>query len=183
MGQGLQRSVQPKDGRVLPLTSPSPSLVQALTPQVTSFLSDVETEAWRNGTIESLAQRCKEFVVTRGAAGADVYRSNGEREHHAPFDVEAVVDTNGAGDSFAMAYMYGMSSGHSSPGAIANWAGAQAVSKEQGCKPSCIKEAIQENLAGMPPSNSIPNTLLYRFSDSFSFIDTLFSLRKVLSHH
>ena len=41
------------------------------------------------------------------------------------------VDTNGAGDTFATAYMLALASRSSRPGAVANWAAAQAVSQPQ----------------------------------------------------
>lgn len=41
------------------------------------------------------------------------------------------VDTNGAGDTFATAYMLALSRHDRQPGATANWAAARAVSQPQ----------------------------------------------------
>ena len=41
------------------------------------------------------------------------------------------VDTNGAGDTFATAYMLALASRSSRPGTVANWAAAQTVSQPQ----------------------------------------------------
>ena len=41
------------------------------------------------------------------------------------------VDTNGAGDTFATAYMLALMQGQPQPGRAANWAAAQAVSQPQ----------------------------------------------------
>ena len=41
------------------------------------------------------------------------------------------VDTNGAGDTFATAYMLALMQGRGQPGSVANWAAAQAVSQPQ----------------------------------------------------
>ena len=39
------------------LAAPSPLLERALGPRTSVFLSDVETDAWRNGTVADLAAR------------------------------------------------------------------------------------------------------------------------------
>ena len=54
----------------------------------------------------------------------------------------AAVDTNGAGDTFATAYMLAMARGARSPGAVANWVASRAVMHEQACKPHCVLEGI-----------------------------------------
>lgn len=60
-------------------------------------------------------------------------------------DMQVVaVDTNGAGDTFATAYMLALASHSLQPGAIANWAASRAVQQPQSCKPSCIEASIQQ---------------------------------------
>ena len=55
---------------------------------------------------ESIKTYCKAFAITRGAAGALVF--DGEKEYEiAPIKVDA-IDTLGAGDSFAGAFLYGI---------------------------------------------------------------------------
>lgn len=56
------------------------------------------------------------------------------------------VDTNGAGDTFATAYMIALASQDSDPGQRASWAASRAVQQPQSCKPQCVTEAIQREL-------------------------------------
>jgi len=52
------------------------------------------------------------------------------------------ADTNGAGDTFATAYMLALAAGARDPGAIANWAAGRAVAMPQACKPGCVRDAV-----------------------------------------
>lgn len=52
------------------------------------------------------------------------------------------VDTNGAGDTFATAYMLALAARARDPGAAANWAAGRAVALPQACKPGCVTDAI-----------------------------------------
>ena len=52
------------------------------------------------------------------------------------------MDTNGAGDTFATAYMLALARHARSPGADANWVASRAVMHEQACKPQCVLEGI-----------------------------------------
>ena len=63
---------------------------------------------------------------------------------HACLQVTA-VDTNGAGDTFATAYMLALAARSLSPGATANWAASRAVTQPQSCKPACIEAAIKRD--------------------------------------
>jgi len=73
------------------------------------FANEDEARAWGNGedelaALRSLAERCAVAVVKVGAQGAWV-RGNGV-EHHIPAaTVEAVVDTTGAGDTWAAGFL------------------------------------------------------------------------------
>jgi hypothetical protein len=73
---------------------------------------------------------------------------------HGPtlLQVSAVLDTNGAGDTFATAYMLAVAAGHASPVTVAHWAGGLAVSKPQACKPACVTDALQAGWSTMPAS-------------------------------
>ncbi|KAL4450095.1 hypothetical protein ABPG77_010764 [Micractinium sp. CCAP 211/92] len=150
MAQGLQRRLD-GGGQVKQLRQPSQQLEQALGPSTLVFLSDVETEVWRNGTVEGLAARTRAFLVTRGGEGADEYLADGCR-HHPVYPVDQVVDTNGAGDTFATAYMLAAAAGHSSPVSVAHWAGGLAVSQPQACKPACVTGTLRASWHSMPPS-------------------------------
>lgn len=54
----------------------------------------------------------------------------------------AAVDTNGAGDTFATAYMLALARRAHSPGAVANWVASRAVMQAQSCKPQCVLDGI-----------------------------------------
>lgn len=143
LAQGLQRKLS-SSGHVSALLEPSAQLVAALKPGVTVFLSDVETETWANGTLERLVkQHAGHIIVTLGSSGADEYRPGHSVRRHPSFQVGKVVDTNGAGDSFATAYMLGLAREHPNPAALANWAGGMAVTRPQACKPQCTRDALQ----------------------------------------
>eukprot|EP00899_Mesostigma_viride_P006990 jgi/Mesvir1/16292/Mv13025-RA.1 len=103
IAQGLQRDLD-DSGRVVHLAQPSPSLMAALDPRVTVFLSDVEADPWPRGTLEGLLPKVARVVVTRGEQGADILAANRTTLHIPPRPVKA-VDTNGAGDVFATSFM------------------------------------------------------------------------------
>lgn len=145
MAQGLQRGLDAQ-GRVFPYKSPSSQLEAALNPRVSVFLSDVETQPWANGTLQALAAKSARFLVTRGELGADEWSAQGV-VNVPPAKREAAVDTNGAGDTFATAYMLALARGHSRPAEMGNWAAGKGVMQPQGCKPACSGEAIRAELA------------------------------------
>lgn len=60
--------------------------------------------------LSALGGHCPSVVVTRGAAGC-VVASGGEVHHVPAAPTPAVVDTTGAGDSFAAGYLHGLVSG------------------------------------------------------------------------
>jgi sugar/nucleoside kinase (ribokinase family) len=77
--------------------------------------------------IESLKQIARSFAITLGAEGALVY--DGTDQHRiAPHPVKA-IDTNGAGDMFAGAFLYGITQGHdfAAAGKLASLASATVV--------------------------------------------------------
>ena len=59
-----------------------------------------------------LQDTAREFVVTRGGEGSVVF--DGNHYHSAPAQPITAVDTNGAGDMFAGAYLYGITQGYNS---------------------------------------------------------------------
>ncbi len=134
------------------------------------FLSDVETDPWSDGTLVNMSRTCTRVLVTRGEQGADEY-VQGRRVHHAAYNVREggcvseqdvyfaphnhtttqvgnAVDTNGAGDTFAMAYVVASGWGAASPAAHANWAGSRAVLQPQACKPTCTGQQIKQVYGG-----------------------------------
>lgn len=62
--------------------------------------------------------------------------------------MDAVVDTNGAGDTFAMAYVVAAGWGCPDPAGHANWAGSRAVQQPQECKPQCTGRSIGKVYGG-----------------------------------
>lgn len=79
--------------------------------------------------VSKLKTVANEFVITKSEEGATVYHE-GEEIAIAPHKVEA-IDTNGAGDCFAGAYMYGITNGLSrqAAGDLASAASAQVVTQ------------------------------------------------------
>ena len=62
--------------------------------------------------LEQLQDTARQFVVTRGGEGSVVF--DGNHYHSAPAQPVTAVDTNGAGDMFAGAYLYGITQGYNS---------------------------------------------------------------------
>lgn len=79
--------------------------------------------------IEKLKEVATEFVITKSEEGAMIYH-NGEKIDIEPHKVEA-IDTNGAGDCFAGAYMYGITNGltRKKAGDLASAASAKVVTQ------------------------------------------------------
>ncbi|MEQ8423482.1 MAG: adenosine kinase, partial [Cyclobacteriaceae bacterium] len=78
---------------------------------------------------EKLKQTAKRFAITLGANGALIYDGDTFIEIE-PYKVRA-LDTNGAGDMFAGAFLYGITHGHSyaEAGKIASLASSRVVSQ------------------------------------------------------
>jgi sugar/nucleoside kinase (ribokinase family) len=79
--------------------------------------------------IDALCNRTAGFAVTCGAEGARVYDGRGI-VHSPGFKVEA-VDSNGAGDSFAGAYLYAVTNGYETARAakLATYVSSRVVAK------------------------------------------------------
>ena len=84
------------------------------------------------------------FVITLGAEGALIY--DGEAVHRVVSQKVTAIDTNGAGDMFAGAFLYGITHGfdYARAGAFANAAAAQVVTQYG---PRLQVEAYREVLA------------------------------------
>ncbi len=97
------------------------------------FCNEAEALQWAGSeslddAVSAIKQVAKQFAITLGAKGALVF--DGEQLHSiAPCKVNA-VDTNGAGDMFAGAFLYAISHGHSAEaaGKLASRAAAEVVS-------------------------------------------------------
>lgn len=82
-----------------------------------------------NEAREKLKQAAKKFAITLGANGALIFDGDTFIEIE-PYKVKA-LDTNGAGDMFAGAFLYGITHGHSyaEAGKIASLASSRVVSQ------------------------------------------------------
>lgn len=78
--------------------------------------------------IQSFREIAPHLVVTRGKDGATIYLEDQEGIDIAPFQVKA-IDTTGAGDTFAGAYLYGITNGLDviKAGELANRTAAECV--------------------------------------------------------
>jgi len=78
---------------------------------------------------EELKKVAKKFAITQGSNGAMIFDGDTFIDIE-PYDVRA-VDTNGAGDMFAGAFLFGITHGHSyaEAGKIASLASSKVVSK------------------------------------------------------
>ena len=78
---------------------------------------------------ESLKKVANTFVITQGRNGAMIFDGDTYIDIE-PYQVEA-IDTNGAGDMFAGAFLYGITHGHSyaQAGKIASLASSKVVSQ------------------------------------------------------
>ena len=111
---------------------------------VTLFLSDVETNPWKDPLPEQVAGMTDSFLITKGGDGALEYTSFGQSSWHVPaVPVSPVVDTNGAGDTFATAYMLASALGSPDPGSEASHAASRTVQLEQKCKPACVTSGLR----------------------------------------
>jgi sugar/nucleoside kinase (ribokinase family) len=73
---------------------------------VSIFLSEEETAGWANGELEALAAACERVVITRGEEGATELTAAGVADiPPAPGASAHTVDSVGAGDTFAAAFM------------------------------------------------------------------------------
>jgi len=96
------------------------------------FCNEAEALSWAETdnletAIESLKQVASNFAITQGADGAMLFDGKNIIDI-SPHDVKA-VDSNGAGDMFAGAFLYGITHGHSfyEAGNIASLAAARVV--------------------------------------------------------
>lgn len=97
------------------------------------FCNEKEAMLWSKATTldaacEALRTRAKRFAITRGAKGARLF--DGENYIDVAAHAVKAVDTNGAGDMFAGAFLYALTSGRdfTTAGNFASLASATVVS-------------------------------------------------------
>jgi sugar/nucleoside kinase (ribokinase family) len=137
------KKIAEKNKVLVALTFSDPSMVKYFTTQMQEivgasvdllFCNDEEAMLYTSTTSvmearEKLKQVAKRFVVTLGANGALVYDGDTFITID-PYKVHA-VDTNGAGDMFAGAFMYAITNGHSfaEAGKLASLAASKVVAQ------------------------------------------------------
>jgi hypothetical protein len=102
LAQGLMRYLS-GDGTVQEIEEPMPALDPVFGLPCSLFLSEVEAARWSPADFSAVVAGVDELVVTRGAEGATIYRGDAQWEV-AACPAEA-VDTTGAGDTFAAAFI------------------------------------------------------------------------------
>ena len=117
------------------------------------FCNEAEALGWAGTeTLEEAVERLKEvaagFAVTRGADGAITWDGR-ERTDIAPHQVTA-VDTNGAGDMFAGAFLYALSTGEdfATAGRFASLAAARIVANYGPRLPAADYPALRAEFFG-----------------------------------
>lgn len=98
---------------------------------------------------EKLKGAAKHFAITMGANGALIYDGD-TFINIEPYKVKA-LDTNGAGDMFAGAFLYGITHGHSyaEAGKLASLASSRVVSQfGPRLEPSQVKRVLGDLIAG-----------------------------------
>ena len=135
------RKIAERNGVKTAFTFSDPAIVEHFHQELTETIGDGidllfcnESEALNytgkdsiEGAIEVIKTFAKNFAITLGSKGAVVY--DGTRTHAiAPFPIKA-VDTNGAGDMFAGAYLYGITHGYAvaDAGKLASLASSHVV--------------------------------------------------------
>ena len=135
------RRIAEASGVKTALTFSDPAIVQHFHAELTETIGDGidllfcnESEALTftgkdsiDDAVEVIRTFAKNFAITRGSKGALIH--DGSLTHRIePHPIKA-IDTNGAGDMFAGAYLYGITHGYSIPaaGRLASLASSQVV--------------------------------------------------------
>jgi sugar/nucleoside kinase (ribokinase family) len=129
-------------GRQVAMTFSDPAMVQYFRDGLATMLGDgvdllfcnhVEAQAWTQTesvaqAAEALRRHARTLVITRGSQGALAF--DGTRFHDIAATPVKAVDTNGAGDMFAGAFLHGVVRGMTFPeaGRLASLAAARVVS-------------------------------------------------------
>ncbi len=112
--------------------------------EATSFTDTDNVDA----ALEALKPRCGSAVITLGADGALVW--DGEQTHRiGPVPVKA-IDSNGAGDMFAGAFLYAITHGHdfAAAGKLAAAAAARLVSEFGPRLPAEVHQELRNAILG-----------------------------------
>ncbi len=117
------------------------------------FCNEAEALGWGeceelDDAIEALKQVARQFVITRGSKGALTY--DGESLAEIPPHQVHAVDSNGAGDMFAGAFLYALSRGEDFPtaGRFASLAAGNVVSQYGPRLPAAGYAALRREFFG-----------------------------------
>ncbi|MEX0617967.1 MAG: adenosine kinase [Pseudohongiellaceae bacterium] len=130
-----------ENGVATAMTFSDPSMVEYFTDGINEvlgsgvdllFCNEKEAMLWSDtDTLEAACEKIREkarcFVITRGAKGALLF--NGDKFCEIPPSPVKAIDTNGAGDIFAGAFLYGITHGmnFAQAGKLANLAAAKLI--------------------------------------------------------
>lgn len=125
------------------MTFSDPAMVEYFSEGINEFIGDgvdllfcneQEAKLWSgadslDAACQALERKAAQFVVTLGANGARLY--DGERYIQVASHKVRAVDTNGAGDMFSGAFLYGLTKGYDfkTAGEIASFAASMVVSQ------------------------------------------------------
>lgn len=137
------KEIAEKNGVKTALTLSDPSIVEAFKPRFEEvigasvdllFCNEEEAKIFtgRDDLAKArgaLKKEAKKFVITQGSNGAMIFDGDTFIDIE-PYEVKA-VDTNGAGDMFAGAFLYGVTNGmgYAGAGKLASLAGSKVVSQ------------------------------------------------------
>lgn len=142
-GQGFLRSLDAA-GDVTDASAPTRAIQHALTPRTSLVLSADEVARWPTGALAEVACRTRRVVITRGARGAEIVTC-GARHAIAPVPASP-VDTTGAGDVFAAAFILAVDEGEATAGRLAAAYAAAAV-EVRGAAPLPARATIEQRLS------------------------------------
>lgn len=124
-------------------TLSDPSMVEIFRPQLAEmigehvdhlFCNEEEALGWTgaedlDGAVDALRAQADSFCITLGARGALVF--DGSRRIMVPAEPVQAIDTNGAGDIFAGAFIYGLTHdlGYEGAGRLASRAAARLITR------------------------------------------------------
>lgn len=145
---GLEAAIKTREiaqaaGTKVALSLSDPGMVEFFKPQLEQiigngidlvFCNEEEAKHWANSqdldtAVAALKQISKQFAITLGSKGALLW--DGENLHEVAAKTVTAIDTNGAGDMFAGAFLYAINHGYdfASAGKLASISSAQVVSQ------------------------------------------------------
>ena len=141
-GQGLLRRVS-ASGAISVTHEPTSDLISSLTDTTSLFLSDAEVSHWSDDSLATVARLTRRLVITRGSRGAEIRDGDGRRA--VPPLPARPVDTTGAGDVFAAAFILTLGEGEATAARLAAAYAAASV-EVRGAAPLPGRTSIEQRL-------------------------------------